>query len=151
MSSLESYLHKVNVTKEVYKVKDYPVDFLVNKAKSLLTKNGFALLLAGLDITKVIGDSCEAIFEDKGSHESVHLYVIYILLHTCQPFRLCAFKHLLWKMCNMNIEYYYCYYYYFIRAVLIFVFQNLQESGHPDFLEFQPVNIPVFKVIFKTY
>ena len=38
----------------------------------------------------------------------------------------------------------------FIGAVAIFDFQNLQNSGRPGCLEFQPVNIPVFKVIFKT-
>ena len=38
----------------------------------------------------------------------------------------------------------------FIMTVPIVDFQNFQESGHPDFLEFQPVNIPVFKVIFRT-
>ena len=32
-------------------------------------------------------------------------------------------------------------------TVPIFDFQNLQKSGRPDFLEFQPVNIPVFKII----
>ena len=34
---------------------------------------------------------------------------------------------------------------YFVGTVPIFDFQNLQKSGCPDFLEFQPVNIPVFK------
>ena len=38
----------------------------------------------------------------------------------------------------------------FIGTVPIFDFQNLQKSGHPDFLEFQPVYIPVFNVIVKT-
>ena len=38
----------------------------------------------------------------------------------------------------------------FIGIVSIFDFQNLQKSGHPDFLEFQPVYIPVFNVIVKT-
>ena len=38
----------------------------------------------------------------------------------------------------------------FIQTVPISDFQNLQKSGCPDFLEFEPVNIPVFKVIFKT-
>ena len=32
-------------------------------------------------------------------------------------------------------------------TVPIFDFQNLQKSGRPDFLEFQPVNFPVFKII----
>ena len=32
----------------------------------------------------------------------------------------------------------------------IFDFKNLQKLGCPNFLEFQPVNIHVFKVIFKT-
>ena len=38
----------------------------------------------------------------------------------------------------------------YLSTVPIFDFQNLQKSGCPDFLEFYPVNIPVFKVIFKT-
>ena len=38
----------------------------------------------------------------------------------------------------------------YLPTVAIFDFQNLQISGRPDFLEFQPVNIPVFKVILKT-
>ena len=33
----------------------------------------------------------------------------------------------------------------FIRTAPIFDFQNLQKSGHPDFLEFQLVNIPLLK------
>ena len=38
----------------------------------------------------------------------------------------------------------------FIGTVPIFDFQNLQKLEHPDFLEFQPVNIQVFNIIFKT-
>ena len=40
----------------------------------------------------------------------------------------------------------------FIRTFPIFDFENLQKSGRPDFLEFEPVNITAFtcKVIFKT-
>ena len=38
----------------------------------------------------------------------------------------------------------------FIGTVPIFDFQNLQKSGRPDFLEFQPVSIPIFEVIFKA-
>ena len=34
----------------------------------------------------------------------------------------------------------------FIRTVLIFDLQNLQKSGRPDFPEFQPVTILVFKI-----
>ena len=37
----------------------------------------------------------------------------------------------------------------FIGTVPIFDFLNLQKSGRPDFQEFQPVNIPVFKLVFK--
>ena len=37
----------------------------------------------------------------------------------------------------------------FYRDSPDFDFQNLQKSGHPYFQEFRPVNIPVFKVIFK--
>ena len=37
----------------------------------------------------------------------------------------------------------------YLPTVPIFDFQNLQKSGRPDFQEFLPVNIPVFKVIFK--
>ena len=33
----------------------------------------------------------------------------------------------------------------FIGIVPIIDFQNLQKSGRPDFLEFQPLNIPVFQ------
>ena len=32
----------------------------------------------------------------------------------------------------------------------IYDFQNLQKAGPPNFLEFHPGNIYVFKVIFKT-
>ena len=38
----------------------------------------------------------------------------------------------------------------YLPTVPIFDFQNLQKSGRPDFLELQPVNIPVFKLKFKT-
>ena len=37
----------------------------------------------------------------------------------------------------------------FIRTVLIFDLQNLRKSGRPDFPEFQPVTILVFKIIFS--
>ena len=33
--------------------------------------------------------------------------------------------------------------YAYLATIPIFYFQNLQESGHPDFQEFQAVNIPV--------
>ena len=33
----------------------------------------------------------------------------------------------------------------FVGTVPIFDFQNLQKSGRPDFLEFQPVNILVLR------
>ena len=38
----------------------------------------------------------------------------------------------------------------FIGMVPILDFQNLKKSGCPDFPEFQPVYIPLFKVMFKT-
>ena len=38
----------------------------------------------------------------------------------------------------------------FIAAVPIFDFQNLQKSGRPEFLEFHPLNISIFEVMFKT-
>ena len=38
----------------------------------------------------------------------------------------------------------------FVRTVLIFDFQNLKKLGHLNFLEYQAVNIPVFKVISNT-
>ena len=37
----------------------------------------------------------------------------------------------------------------FIRTVLIFDLQNLRKSGGPDFPEFQPITILVFKIIFS--
>ena len=38
----------------------------------------------------------------------------------------------------------------FIGTVPIFGFQDIQKLGHSDFLELQPANIPVFKIIFET-
>ena len=37
----------------------------------------------------------------------------------------------------------------YLPTVLIFDLQNLRKSGRPDFPEFQPVTILVFKIVFS--